>query len=471
MAVLDLARKTITLKIVYCGCALSGKTTNVVSLHRLTSQGDTTGLVSINTRDDRTLFFDLLPMDLGRIGDFNVLVKVYTVPGQPHYEVTRRQVLAGTDGVVLVMDSAPAAVKANPWAAENLRFNLKANAINPDQVPLVIQWNKQDLPDARDVNVLEAELNSRKVPSYAAVATTGAGVVETFAAVVKAAIRGACAKTGTAVSAEAVDTLVDTTLKPAADKAPPGPGTNKPKFEHRMDTDAYQARWAEEGRDRHIVDQETLLAESVKTSMELAERLDGFSDTARTGEAAVLKLAALSHLVNWTVAGNDIPVPPGLMAALLAAAGRKRGSLLFFRPNERSMEERDVVPPGRDPLNLPGDSGGDTAAHLLCHAESARVIPDIAGEVFFDRVPPEAATIAAAMIAPIACDGVKFGAFALYAEKSEPPFGAADAAFWATTAALMGLSLHWRVLRRRAAQPGVAVGARSAAGSAASPRT
>ena len=107
MAVIDVAGKTLTVKLVYYGCALSGKTTNLQTLHRLTDPDRKQGLVSIATYDYRTLFFDLLPMDLGQVGGLAVKVKLYTVPGQVHYEVTRRQVLQATDGVILVADSDP----------------------------------------------------------------------------------------------------------------------------------------------------------------------------------------------------------------------------------------------------------------------------------------------------------------------------------------------------------------------------
>ena len=127
MAVVDVQSRTITLKIVYFGCALGGKTTNLVTLHRLTDPNSASGLVSIATKDDRTLFFDLLPMNLGQIGAMQVKVKLYTVPGQVHYELTRRQVLGGADGVVMVVDSSPDQEKSNQWAVENLRLNLRAN--------------------------------------------------------------------------------------------------------------------------------------------------------------------------------------------------------------------------------------------------------------------------------------------------------------------------------------------------------
>lgn len=466
MALLDVAGKTLTLKIVYCGCALGGKTTNLVTLHRLTDPDGRHGLVSIATNDDRTLFFDLLPFDLGQVGGFEVRAKVYTVPGQVHYELTRRQVLAGADGVVLVVDSSAEAAEANRWALDNLRFNLKSNGLDPEGLPTVVQWNKRDLSTARPVSELEAELNPRKLPSFEAVATTGAGVVETFEAILTASIVGAYARSGRPAPAAAdVARVVATALEQASARAPRlDRGGERPAvaYDHRMDVHAYRESWAEQGRDRRIVDQETLLAEAVQTNMELAERLDEVRVVERSRDRCRGMLEALGRLGAVLPDPGAAPVPPGAMAELLGGCGRRRGSVLLFRPGETTMEEREVVPGGRDPLNGATAASLGSAAFRLSQCPELRVVEDLDGQVFFGQAPPHAGGLASALIAPLRCDGIAFGALVVYGEVGEEPFEAAERDYWGAVASFLALSLHWRALRHKLSRPDLAASSEKA---------
>jgi signal recognition particle receptor subunit beta len=453
VAILDVARKTITLKIVYYGCALGGKTTNLVTLHRLTDPEGRHGLVSIATNDDRTLFFDLLPFDLGQVGGLQVRAKVYTVPGQVHYELTRRQVLAGADGIVLVVDSSPEAADANRWALENLRFNLKANGLDPERLPTVLQWNKRDLPEARPVRDLEADLNPKKLPAFEAVATTGAGVLETFSSILTASILNAYGRAGRPVAPAAeIAQIVERALEQARSRVPKvEPAAEPPAvtYDHRMDVTAYRERWAERGRDRRIVDQEALLAEAVQTNMELAERLDEVRETRRGLDRRGAMLEAIGRLAVQLPDPGASPIPRGTMAGLLEAAGRSRGSILLFRPPEQEMEEREVVPGGRDPLNSATAASLGSAAFRLAQGAELRVVESLDEEVFFGQPPPHAAGLVSALIAPLRCDGVAFGALVVYSHVEEEPFEAAEKEYWRTAASFLSLSLHWRALRRK----------------------
>ncbi|MBZ5638847.1 MAG: GTPase domain-containing protein [Acidobacteriia bacterium] len=450
MAVLDIAGKTITLKVVYYGCALAGKTANLVTLHRLTDPDGQHGLVAIATQDDRTLFFDLLPVDLGRVGGLTVHVKAYTVPGQVHYEITRRQVLAGADAVVLVVDSSPSEAKANHWMLDNLRMNLKSNGLDPDKIPTVLQWNKRDLPGVRPVAELAAELNAREYPAQEAVAITGAGVVETFAAALKAALRQAYARASRSpATPELLDHTVDLALEQARTRAPSIPETAPAAFDHRVDMAAYHEKWAEKGRDRRILDQETLLSEAVKTNMELAEKLDDLHGAQAANELRGSMLEALGRLTPAVVDPSRAALPKGLVPMLLTACGRSRGSLLVFRPGEKVMEDREVVPGGKDPLNAAVAPSLGSAAFRLCQGASVRWIEDLAGEVFFDSAPPEAQGVLSALVAPLACDGAAFGALVVYGTVHESPPGSCERGFWEICSSLLSLSLHWRGLRKR----------------------
>src|SRR5437867_1212133 len=181
--------RQLTLKVVYYGPALGGKTTNLITIHALTDKERRSELISISTLDDRTLFFDLLPMGLGRFFGYDLKLKLYTVPGQVRFDVTRRRVLAGADAVVFVADSQTSQTEANVLAMKNLRVNLIQNRLDPASLPTVLQYNKRDLPDLSTLEAMDQALNERKAPSHAAVATTGRGVMETLESAIAAAFQ------------------------------------------------------------------------------------------------------------------------------------------------------------------------------------------------------------------------------------------------------------------------------------------
>ncbi|HEX6244088.1 MAG TPA: gliding motility protein [Polyangiales bacterium] len=177
---LDFAARELTIKLVYYGPALSGKTTNLQAIHQLVSSEGRGRLMTLDTRDDRTLFFDLLPLNFVAGSGLTVRLKLFTVPGQVIHNATRRLVLQGADGVAFVADSQKAETKANAAAFLNLKQNLKDNGLDPAKIPTVIQFNKRDRPDVRSDEEIDALATKGKEPVYKAVATSGSGVLETF---------------------------------------------------------------------------------------------------------------------------------------------------------------------------------------------------------------------------------------------------------------------------------------------------
>jgi signal recognition particle receptor subunit beta len=185
MSLLDPRQKTISLKVVYYGPGLGGKTTSLKHIHQVIDPEGKIKLVSLDTDEDRTLFFDFLPIELGLVGRFQIKIQGFTVPGQVKYNMTRRYVLTGADGIVFVADSDPSRLVENVESLINLGDNLRAHGLNVNNIPLVFQYNKQDLSNAVAPVELEEKLNFRKVPSYATIATKGDGVFEAFTAVSK----------------------------------------------------------------------------------------------------------------------------------------------------------------------------------------------------------------------------------------------------------------------------------------------
>ncbi len=177
---LDFKSRELTIKLVYYGPALSGKTTNLQSIHRLVA-GEVAGrLMTLETKDDRTLFFDLLPLTLSSDSGLQVRVKLFTVPGQVIHNATRRLVLRGADGVAFIADSQRSETKANASSFVNLRKNLKDNGLDAATMPLVIQFNKRDLDDIRTDEEIDALGARGKEPVFKAIAVRGVGVLETL---------------------------------------------------------------------------------------------------------------------------------------------------------------------------------------------------------------------------------------------------------------------------------------------------
>lgn len=177
------ATKEITAKIVYYGPGMCGKTTNLQKVHELMRPQMKSELVSVATETDRTIYFDFLPVKLGKIAGFDFVVRSFTVPGQPYYGETRKMVLQGADGVVFVADSQRYMLDQNKDSLIDLKRNLKINGLDYATIPLVFQYNKRDLPDCLPVADLEQALNEKKGPYFEASAFKGIGVVETLKAV------------------------------------------------------------------------------------------------------------------------------------------------------------------------------------------------------------------------------------------------------------------------------------------------
>ena len=182
------ATRQMTAKIVYYGPGLCGKTTNLNTIYGKTSQKARGEMVSLNTETDRTLFFDLLPMDVGVIGGFKTKLQLYTVPGQVFYNSTRKLVLKGVDGIVFVADSQVPMLDANKESLQNLEANLRELGLHLHDIPMVFQWNKRDLKHIVPVETLERELNPGGAPSFQSNAQEGTGVFETLRGITKLAL-------------------------------------------------------------------------------------------------------------------------------------------------------------------------------------------------------------------------------------------------------------------------------------------
>ena len=208
MVLINKAINEVTVKLVYYGAGLCGKTTNLEKIYgnpKLENKGK---MISMSTETDRTLFFDFMPMELGTIAGQKVRVQLYTVPGQVFYDATRKLVLRGADGVVFVADSQNTMRESNLASLENLKTNLRINRINPDKVAVVYQYNKRDLPNVDTVEDMNAYMKPDGIPVLEASAINGVGVTATL-------------RTAVAKILDNLKNNVDTVLHEAPPLAPP----------------------------------------------------------------------------------------------------------------------------------------------------------------------------------------------------------------------------------------------------------
>jgi signal recognition particle receptor subunit beta len=185
MSLINYSLREITCKLVYYGPGLGGKTTNLVHISEKTAPEAKGTLVSLATENERTLFFDFLPLSAGHIRGLKTRFHLYTVPGQVFYDASRKLILKGVDGIVFVADSQTARWEANIESMDNLKTNLAEQGLDLKNIPFVVQYNKRDAHRIASLEDLRKELNPYAVPDFEAVASQGIGVFETLKGIAK----------------------------------------------------------------------------------------------------------------------------------------------------------------------------------------------------------------------------------------------------------------------------------------------
>ncbi len=185
MASINYATREINCKIVYYGAGMCGKTTNLQYIYAQTSPLVKGKMLSLATQTERTLFFDFLPLSIGEIRGFKVRFHLYSVPGQVFYDASRRIILQNADGIVFVVDSSPKRMEANLESFENLYVNMRELGMAGKPIPIILQYNKRDAPNAISVQQLENWFNAKGMPHFEAIAQRGVGVFDTLKAIGK----------------------------------------------------------------------------------------------------------------------------------------------------------------------------------------------------------------------------------------------------------------------------------------------
>ncbi len=296
MALFNYATKEITIKIVYYGPGLSGKTTNLQYLHTVLDPETKGKLLSLATETDRTLFFDFLPIELGKIRDFSVRFQLYTVPGQVRYNATRRLVLRGADAIVFVADSQQEIKEQNIESLKNMRENLIANNINPDDIPLILQYNKRDLQGIMSIDELNKDLNEdRKYEYEESIAIDGTGVEETFQHITALAIKDISEKYSVKLkpSGES-DEVIEAEI----------PSEKATVSNHVYEEPVTEIPIIESYRHEPIIDIERTASEVTETKEEPVQTRDRIMPTFVEEEAATSKEVIIKEI-------REVPLIPG----------------------------------------------------------------------------------------------------------------------------------------------------------------
>ncbi|HXK09087.1 MAG TPA: GTPase domain-containing protein [Vicinamibacteria bacterium] len=297
MVQFNFSERTIKAKVVYYGPPQSGKTTNLEQIHRLTDPEGSNRLISLNTAQDRTLFFDLLPFSLGTVSGYDFKIQLYTVPGQVQYNATRRVVLAGADAVVFVADSHKSMARENVAAFENMKVNLLANRLVPEKVPFVLQYNKQDLDPLTPRADLDRALNAWNRKAFPAVASRGEGVLETFVAVVQDMLASIAVKYNLkekGLDPDSVPAVVAQAFAEIVQKvaSPPPPSPSRGRVVIAQPEGAEPAYPGQVGPEVSPVSEE-LLHRAIRSNIDLAEALAQVVRDVSQGLALVQTQASL----------------------------------------------------------------------------------------------------------------------------------------------------------------------------------
>ena len=319
MVFFNYATKEITAKIVYYGPGLSGKTTNLQYIYNSLPQGNKGKMISLTTADDRTLFFDFLPIELGTIKGMHIRIQLYTVPGQVFYNSTRKLVLQGVDGLVFVADSQKEMLEANLESWDNLEKNLKEQGRRLRDIPHVVQYNKRDLPNIMPVSDINTMLNKYGAPYFEGIAIRGVGVYESLREVAKLVLTRISQEYG---GAEIDTSAIKESHEVLATSPPEAIATTPPKtLEER------------EGDLSEIIQE--VSAKRAKVSANKVDELEDFYEI----QAGDLDIG------DEIITESDFVCSERKASSIVADKTEKRGTLSLKKPKAAKIEEKEISLP------------------------------------------------------------------------------------------------------------------------------
>jgi signal transduction histidine kinase/signal recognition particle receptor subunit beta len=436
MSVVNLREKSILAKVVYYGPPLGGKTTSLKHIHHVMDPERRTNLISLNTDHDRTLFFDFLPLNLGRIGDLSLRIQGFTVPGQVKYLLTRRYVLRGADAVVFVADSRASERESNLQSLRDLRENLEVNGISWDSVPLVLAYNKRDEAPVMTVEAMDRDLNGRRVERFETVATEGKGVFEAFTAAAASMVERICTEYRIPGAREAAGAL-RVSLGRVGAAAPPL--RRAPAAASVVTVDGTGATGA--GGE---LSTEQLLERALATNMRVAELLAEVQEARTALQARVDELQALyrtGHAAASTL--DEDRVVATVVEGAAAALRIQHASILLRDAEDGTLRERGVHGFLYDPLVAgSADAGAGSPLDLLLASPDPVVVTDGSPPGVLEAVRSREPSVRAAVAAPLRVRDEVRGLLLAYWTGAAPDPGPAAASFLGALAAASSVALE-----------------------------
>lgn len=406
--------RQIKVKIVYYGPALGGKTTCLQHVHRVTDPQRRSRLYSLNTASDRTLFFDLLSLNLGRIRGYRLAIQLYTVPGQVQYNATRRAVLAGADGVVFVADSQRNQHEANLQSFANLKENLEANGIDPTSQPLVLQYNKRDLNHLVPIDELESSLNLGGLPSFPTVAITGDGVMDAFAAIAENTMVSLADRLGIDTTGHAIERLTQqtrTALEPFVHASAPAVAAQDIEItapEHPPD-------------ETGPLPQETLVREAVRANLAMTDLSSQLEIANRQIERKALITRAIIDFGRTISHQRD---PADVLRLLVKTAVSRlevTAASVLIVPAAGQLREAVVYGLEHDPLLASVVESTTVAGAVATAGEPVLIASDLeGGTVGSVQMAVEKAGFASAVVVPLLAQDRLLGVLAVYGGHDRP---------------------------------------------------
>ena len=368
MVQFDNQNRQIKIKIVYYGPAVGGKTTCLRHIHRITDPERRTKLYSLNTAADRTLFFDLLSLNLGRIRGYRLALQLYTVPGQVQYDATRRTVLAGADGVVFVADSQVEQRQATIDSLENLWQNMAATGLDRRSVPLVLQFNKRDLDPIQTVEEMNASLNPDGCPAFPTVAITGDGVLDAFTAIGERTLASVADKIGVGTSPQAIARLQEQ-MRKAMQPFLQGDGSAQGAASDIEVT--VPAPGVDAG---DVLSEDVLVGEAVRANLAMTDVTTRLDIVTRQLERKIRVMDSISQFGRTVSNQRD---PARVLRLLITDAIRLlqvQGASVIIIPGTGRLREAVVHGFRRDPLLSTADSTGESLAAGILNARQPRLV-------------------------------------------------------------------------------------------------
>jgi len=443
MVQFDNQYRQIKMKIVYYGPAMGGKTTCLQFIHRATDPQRRTRLYSLNTASDRTLFFDLMSLDLGRIRGFRLALQLYTVPGQVQYNATRRAVLSGADGVVFVADSQEDQREPNRVSLANLWENLAANGLDRATIPLVLQYNKRDLSPILSIEQLDADLNDRGTPAFPSIAIEGKGVMEAFHAITEATLVAVADKLGLGGNPQAIDQIRDRVRSAMA------PFESREADRPEEDLAVVKSQ-ADQGVSH--LGKDALVQEAVRANVAMTDLNTRLDELSRQLDRKAKVLSSIARFGQEVISERD---PDGILRKLLRTIVKLlgvSGASVLVIPGSGQLRLALSHALERDPLLDTADEVGEPLALAVLEARK----PQLYGtEIDGEENPLVAEALktsgfTSVMAVPLIAGSRVMGLLTAYTKASRLPFDESDLQLAAVLAASAGVAysnaLAWRRL-------------------------